>query len=358
MANKNPKEKKQIDERYHNGKLRLEYCDFVVDKETKEEFLNSIVVESTREQCKILLLKLDYFENKVNKRAYNFSADDVQNFISTGVCYSSVKSMSTAISRISKYVDYCVEKNLGMINNFKLFKFEKSDLLNFSVIQNRYITEEQLHEYVDALYNISDKLILELFFLGMTFEEAKNLKKNDVKFHKAEIHVRSSQVEKRIIKNVPKRILNLLSDNETTTEYIANNNQKILTDSGERKPRKGKIVKTSYVFSQCAKREMPDEPVGHMFFSKRIAAIQKVVANLDITPSSIRTSGIINEVKKRKKKQGVKELNLENCIQIYTMFHYVDHAGDNKELEAKTKKFIWNIENTIKEIEKAKEYTE
>ena len=358
MSNKKSKEKKQVDERYHNGKLRLEYCDFVVDKEIKEEFLNSVVVESTREQCKILLLKLDYFENKVNKKAYNFSADDVQNFISTGVCYSSVKAMSTAISRISKYVDHCVEKNLGMINNFKLFKFEKSDLLNFSVIQNRYISEKQLHEYVDTLYNVSDKLILELFFLGMTYEEAKNLKKNDVKFHKAEIHVQSSPGEKRIIKNIPKRILNLLSDNETTTEYIANNNQKIVTGSGERKPRKGKLAKTSYVFSQCAKREMPDEPVVHMFFSKRIAAIQKVVANLDITPSSIRTSGIINEVEKRKKEQGVKELSLEDCIQIYTMFNYVNHAENDQELKRKAKRFIWNIEKTIKETEKAKEYTE
>lgn len=334
-----------------NGLTALESREFKVDKELKEEFLSD-KHPNTAKQIKITLFKAENSEIELGKSLYDFTLEDIENMIFTNFAYKSEKALSSKVSHMRKYVEFCIKKNYARVNNFKLiYKLKKYK--NEVAEKNKYITFDTFLKYENTLLNPTDKLLLELLFLGLTQEEICNLKKSDISFRKKTITITDSQNNKKIIEDIPDRLIKIASDSETTEEYYSNNNSNISVSGkyvNEIKPHAFKIPDSPYVFSP-----LPIGPVKNMisdeknyiepsipYIQGKIGRLRTWLKNPYITTNSIRMSGIANyTLRYIDKKGGEDKMSTNDYAQIYNKFY----NGNSKNIVS-----VNTFKNTIKEI--------
>lgn len=335
-----------------NGLTSLGSREFKVDKELKEEFLSD-KHPNTAKQIRVTLFKAENSEIDLGKSLYDFTLEDIENMIFTNFAYKSEKALSSKVSHMRKYVEFCIKKNYAKVNNFKLvYKLEKYK--NEVAEKNKYITFDKLMEYENILLNPTDKLLLELLFLGLTQEEICSLKKSDISFRRKTITITDSQNNKKIIENIPDRLIKIASDNETTEKYYSNNNDSIPVSGkyvNEIKPHAFKVPDSPYVFSPLAigtvKNTLSDEK---KYIEPSIAYIQgKMIRfrtwlkNPYITTKSIRMSGIADyTLRYIDKKGGEDKMSINDYSQIYKKFY----KGDSQNIIS-VKAFKSNIKEII-----------
>ena len=334
-----------------NGLTSLENREFKIDKELKKEFLSD-KHPNTAKQIKITLFKAENSEIEFSKSLYDFTLEDIENMIFTNFAYKSEKALRSKVSHMRKYVEFCIKKNYAQINNFKLiYKLEKYK--NEVAEKNQYITFDKFLEYENILLNPTDKLLLELLFLGLTQEEIYSLKKSDISFRKKTITITDSQNNKKIIEDIPDRLIKIASDNETTEEYYSNNKVNILTNRknvSETKPHAFKIPDSPYVFSPLpigsAKNMISSEKnyiePSTSYVQGKIARFRTWLNNPYITTNSIRISGIANYTSRYiDKKGGEDKMSNNDYVQIYKKFY----NGNSRNMAS-----INTFKNTIKVI--------
>ncbi len=342
-----------------NGLEALECREFKVDKELKEEFLSD-KHPNTAKQIKITLLKAENAEIELGKSLYNFTLENIENMIFTDFAYKSESGLRSKICHMRKYVEFCIKKNYTKVNNFKLIYGVKK-YQNKIANKNKYFTFKTLLKYVDMLANPTDKLLLELLFLGLTQDEICNLKKSDISFREKTITVIDNQNNKKVIEDIPKRLIQIASDNETTEEYYSNNNENISVNNQyfkEIKLHAFKIPSSPYVFSPLpiglVKYTLSNErdyiKPSKSYIQRRVNKFRTWLNNPYITTNAIRMSGIADyTLRYINNKGGEDKMSIDDYAQIYNKFY--NRSSENVISVQSFKNTIKEIINSLKEQE-------
>jgi hypothetical protein len=320
-----------------NGKIRLEDRKFNWEVDVKEEFLESKRT-STARTIKSILLKVDEYEESIEKSVYDFNLDERDDFLLTKFSNKSKGTVRSTISYISDYINFCINKNLvkHQENRFSLIlSSEIENYVNTQAMKMKYLTKEERIRFQDSLKNPNDKLILELIPLGVrgrteknnTNEELINLTNDDA--YNAEktrqLVLRNNDGEERIIENLEDRTIELLIQTAKQKEYILNNgsnrsrkrNDIILSRGmGEKS---FPIIETDYLFKVCGKGKA--DKVRPEYFNVKLNAIRCWIENPYINVTNLYFSGLIDYAKKIKEKKG-EDLVKEDYINIIDHFDY------------------------------------
>lgn len=307
-----------------NGLVSLESREFKVDKELKEEFLSD-KHPNTAQQIKITLLKAESSEAELQKSVYDFTLEDIENMIFTNFAYKSEKALSSKISHLRKYVDFCIKKNYAKTNNFKLI-YDLKKYENTVANKHRYITSEDLIKYENILINPIDKLLLELLFLGLSQDEICSLKKSDISFRDKTITIANNENNKKIIKDIPDRLIQIASDSETAEKYYTNNGN----DDTARSSKIYAISKSPYVLPPAvttASKENLDKIENYTkpkisYIQRKITAFRTWLDNPYLTTNSIRMSGIADyTLRYMEQKGGEDKMSNHDYAEIYKKFY-------------------------------------
>lgn len=336
-----------------NGRLLLSERVFQVDKELKEEFLLG-KPQSTSKQMRVTLFKVDEIEFKNNKKIYDFDLAEIENMISTKFPYRSLNSLNAKISHIKSYIDYCIQKGYTTTNNCRLIK----GLGKYTVdVKDRdlYVTYPQLKEATEKLINISDKLILELAFLGLTKPELENLEESNIDYTHSSMIVSDDGKRTRTIDNIPEEVMTLLKKNSLTDYYIINNGKPdkrkmdlSYNPQKAHKPTYRELKKgNTHVFKPTVTATNIEPRAG--FFQNRITNIHKWTS-CNFTINTLRMSGIAHYTLIYKKANSLEKLNKQDYAKIYQRFYYNEpfiETGDGKK---KCKNAVWDVVFSLRKV--------
>jgi integrase len=308
-----------------NGLVALEDRKFMVDSELKEEFLTTLN-SNTAKTVKGILLKVDKYEKDINKSAYNFSLQDVNELIESEFSNKSIASIRSNVSYIRKYINYCIEHNFTNINQFNLIT-DFAQYVDKNAMENKYITYEQLLKIEDMLVNFCDRCMLELLFSGVKPDECINLKAQDIDFYNKTLILTDKKNNKRKVLGMDDRCFELLRLTINQEEYYINNG----SNQNRRNPnetfgqglgiRTLKFPKSEYVFKTVGGKK-ENEPMRARGLQDRVRIIRDWVNNPYITVTNLYLSGILYEAFKLMSKYKVKELDRYTVAQLADRFNY------------------------------------
>lgn len=287
---------------------------FQVEPEIKKEFLEK-QLKSTRNYYAYVLRLADEFEVKLGKSIYDFNNEERDELLIVQYKNKNTWSLQTVLSPLKTYVDFCVSKNLvrHMENRFAAILPSNYDYyVNDQAKENSYIPLSECRQLQLLLKNKQDRLILELFSLGVrgrtekgnTLEEMVNLKVKDVKWNEKVLVLTRNDGEIRYIE-VDNYTLDLIRQTIDSTFYVANNGfKKRPNENGiYEKTTRGQIINpTDYVFRVPGKNKYGK--TDYQLFASRIQRIQKWLEKPYLTISNLYFSSIIDYAKKLKEEKG------------------------------------------------------
>ncbi len=329
-----------------NGRLPLSKREFNVDKELKEEFLSG-KTQSTLKQIRVTLFKVDEVEFKKNKKIYDFDLTEIENMILAKFPYRSLNSLNAKISHIKSYIDYCVQKGYAKTNNCRLIKGLGKYTVDIKA-KDLYVTYSQLKEVTEKLINTSDKLILELAFLGLTKPELENLEESNIDYEHNTIRVSDNGERERTIDHIPDEVMKLLNKNCLTDYYIINNGKPdkrkmnlYYNPQKSHKPTYRELKSgNTHVFKLTVTATNIEPQSG--FFQNRMANIHKWTG-CNFTINTLRMSGIAHYTLNYKKVNNLEKLNNQDYANIYQRFYYNDPFIKTCNGKRKCKNAVWDV---------------
>lgn len=353
-----------------NGKIRLEDRVFVWQTEVKEEYL-STKRTSTGRTIKSILLKVDEYEQNINKSVYDFNLDERDDFLLTKFTNKSKGSVRSTISYVSDYIDFCISKNLikHHENRFAIIlSSEIENYVNIQAMKMKYLSKEERIEFQDKLVNPNDKLILELIPLGVrgrternnTNEELINLTNKDA--YNAEktrqLIVRNNDGEERTIDNLEDRTIQLLLQTARQNEYVLNNGsnrnrkRKDIVLSRGMGQKTFKMIDSEYLFKACGRGK--PEKVRPEYFNVKLVTIRNWIENSYINVTNLYFSGMIDYAIKLKEQKG-EDLSKEDYMQIVRYFDYGKPTSNPKTKEEDWSNVIFKLKTMIEDYFKMKD---
>lgn len=316
--------------RTRNGKIRLEDRFFVWESEIKESYLKT-KRPSTARTIKSKLLKVDEYEQKINKSVYNLNFEEIDDLMNSQFSIKSRNTASGNMSYIIGYIDFCIKRNLvkHKENRFKILSSsDKYKFVSPHAEQNKFLTREEILEAQNELANDCDKLILELIPLsvrgrtqkGNTNEELRNLRNDDIDFENKTITLRNNDGDERVIDNLSDHTLQLLRDTINQRFYKLKNGtlvKKNTKDESKTLP----IIKTDFVFRTAGKSKIGKVKV--QYFGSRInQMIKEYTSNSYISVTNLYFSGMIEYAKQLISNKNGEPLNDTDYSKIYDRFNY------------------------------------
>ncbi len=153
--------------------------------ETKKEFAETYRTEETVRVTMAMFKKSAELEKELNKDLYDFNVMELERFFKS-LNATTIRSIQTYISRVERYTEYAMSKNLkeGDINFASIF--DKSNrvqgFLDKEALDNLVFPKDEIMEMAIRADNAQDGVIIALLFDGVSlknnYEELINLKIN------------------------------------------------------------------------------------------------------------------------------------------------------------------------------------
>ena len=308
-----------------NGLVALSDRKFMIDSELKEEFLLTLN-KNTSKTVKGTLLKVDGFEQKLNKSVYNFSLQEANELIESEFSFKSIASVRTNISYIRRYINYCMEHNFTNINQFNLITDFKQ-YVDKNAMENKYLTYEQLTEIEDKLVNSCDKCMLELLFGGVKPDECVNLRIKDIDFKERSIILTDKNGSQRKVFGFTDKCFELLRNTTEQTSYLLNNGTNVNRKNPNKVANNGLGIralpfpKSEYVF-KVAGGTIENEPMRKRGLQDKVRIVRDWVNNPYITVTNLYLSGILYGAYLIMKEKNVKELDRYTVAQLTDRYNY------------------------------------
>ena len=176
-------------------------------------------------------------KNLIKKSVYNFSLIERNSLMMTQFQNTSIWSITSNISKIRVYIDFCIREYPHIVpHNQNIFdtltKDEAEAFINKQAINLKYITEEQLREYENILYNEQDKALMNLIYYGVRGRTEKGAKLEEIinlqiTPHSKDVEEGKLLLERNdgtvIVHYVPQHTMSLVIDAYNQKEYVTDN---------------------------------------------------------------------------------------------------------------------------------------
>lgn len=302
------------------------------NENNKLEFLSSYS-ETAKVVYKGILSKAYDLEILYNKDLASFDCDELDMLIRSKISSSDINTIAAGVSIIINYIRWCYEekgyeRKIDINNDFtfnKLYKY-----IDFDKAKRKYITKEGFDSLIEFCVNAQDSVIFALLFEGVKgekFEELLNLRVDDCNFTTNTLSLTRNDGSKRQI-IVGNSTIDIIRDTINQERYLKNNGQK--NDLFSKKLDVVEIAECPYVIRAGGKKT---DKVNQQLISLRVSRILKLYGRLELTPTSIWQSGMLEYARKLYAKKGC-PLEKEDYIQINRRF------GTRDEYWYKTKVFI------------------
>ena len=290
--------------------------------ELKNVFLNTIDNEGTRDNVGYTFQKARTLEEEKGRDICYFNFDEL------GELWSSFRAKSfaaitTKVSIIVKYIDFCIDKGLADVNyNWAKMYFNEGGLRPYVskvATNNRIIDKETLEDIIDFCANAQDAVIFALLFEGVkgrpirenAFEEMRNLKMADCDTNANNIILRQDDGKTRVIE-VSDYTMNLIADAFNQQEYLRKNGESVA------KLKEIELVETDYVLKVGyigRYIESADNRIRQQVIFRRLKNIAKAYGNNFLTPTNIYMSGMVDYAQTLKAEKGT-DLDNNDYIHI------------------------------------------
>jgi hypothetical protein len=290
--------------------------------ELKNVYLNTIDNEGTRENIGYTFQKARILEDEKGKDICHFNFDEL------GELWSSFRAKSfaaitTKVSIIVKYIDFCIDKGLADVNyNWAKMYFNEDGLRPYVskvAIGNKIIDKETLEDIIDFCANAQDAVIFALLFEGVkgrpiqenAFEEVRNLRMVDCNTDTNDIILRQDDGKTRVIQ-ISERTMNLIVDAYNQQTYLRKNGESTA------KLKEIEMIDTGYVLKlgDIGKNSNSSEDrISHQVLFRRLKNIAKAYGNSFLTPTNIYMSGMVDYAQRLQTEKGV-ELDNNDYIHI------------------------------------------
>lgn len=302
--------------------------DFNWESDVKNNYLMTIATETAKSYSMVLQV-VDNTEQELQKSIYNFSLSEIEEMIVTRFNIKSPRTLDNKTSIIRMYVQYCIDNKLVPHNENRLSMLIQGQdrFVNISAFKSRYLSEDQIQECIDMLYNYQDKAIIKCPYLGIrgrtsisnSCEEMINFQINenskDTKNNTLRLEKNNGEVRFLKVSNYD---MNIFLEAKNETVYVANNGEAIENFKGGIKNLA--VNKCGdYVFRKLGANI--HEPLDSSSIITKINRIKKYIGNPYITITSLYESGMINTGLRIMKEQN-RDLTKYDYIDIAAQFEY------------------------------------
>lgn len=302
-----------------------------------KEYQSSRIIIDT--SVRSVLKRAQVFERKFKKPFYKFTKEEaLEMFSGTGaVSIVSLQNQNVILKHACNWKKYTDTINVTNIYE-TIGKNDLKSCINTDKKQKMIITREQLSDIQSNLLNYTDRCILELLFRGvgvedwasrLTFLDIKQISQNDMCIY----FKNGKKVE------IDERCYHMISQSAKEDELISYNGlrvSKVVPQGVIYKVRFNAITENSDINDQGAKERR------FRFLQRRLKIINDYLG-LNLTPTSISTSGLLHEIQ-----QGVKLNDLP--------FRQYVATAEAKEIAAKFG--IYSVHAHVILIEKFREFFE
>jgi hypothetical protein len=292
------------------------------NQELKNIYLDTKDNEGTRDNVGYAFQKARAIEEEKDKDVCYFNYDEL------GELWSSFRpksyaAISTKVSIIAKYIDFCIDKGLADVNyNWAKMYFNEDGLRPYVskvATNNKIISKDTLDDIIDFCANAQDAVIFALLFEGVkgrpiqehAFEEVRNLRMADCNTDTNNIILRQDDGKTRVI-DVSDKTMNLIVDAYNQQAYLRKNGESTA------KLKEIEMIDTGYVLKlgDIGKNTAStDDRVSHQVLFRRLKNIAKAYGNSFLTPTNIYMSGMVYYAQQLQAEKG-SELANEDYIHI------------------------------------------
>jgi hypothetical protein len=302
---------------------------FRVDADIKEEFLQSQPTATAKSNMYVLQLA-DEYEAETNKKIYDLSISELKEMFAVKFKNSSRATIDKNRSVLSKYIDFCINKNIvtHYENRLSAFtKLESKQLVNKQALRYKYITPEQLSKYRDMLFNAQDRLLLTLPYVGVrgrtqvgdTCEEIINLRKpSDDDILANRLVLTKNNGEKRTLR-VDQEVMELVLDAFKQESYYGNNGEET---AHLRQPMKISVINPHKDYVLRVPGAKRGGLINPTVINSRMSKFKKWLGNKYISINNLYMSGMISSVLKLMEERGTTSLDRDDYINICDKFDY------------------------------------
>lgn len=239
--------------------------------------------------------KMESFEESLGKDLCNFTTMEILGAYSQ-IRYKSIYTIQMTNSVFKDYTNYCLNNNLVVDNQNHYAELSINDMkqcVNDLVIEDSFLTREELLIYIDRLNNDTDKFLMLAAFEGLSgknYKEISDLRITDIDF------------KNRIAKTSLGRTVKM-STRLTELAQLAHDEESYMGIKGERVRKlmpSDKIIKP-YV-TQLVDKEYRN---GRRLYS-RLKKMFEVLEMPNMTCKLLRDFGIIDTILGECKKQNIK----------------------------------------------------
>lgn len=264
-----------------------------------EEYQSSRVIIET--SVRSVLKRAQEFERKFKKPFYKFTKDDaLKMFSETGaVSIVSLQNQNVILKHACNWKKYTNAINVTNIYE-TIGKNDLKHCVDNDKKQKMIITKEQLIDIQSNLLNYTDRCILELLFRGVGVEDWASqltfLDKKQVSIGDMRIYFNNGkrvEIDERCYD-----IINKAAEEDELVSYNGLRVSKVVPQGVIYKVRFNAITQNTDINDQGAKERR------FRFLQRRLKIINDYLG-LNLTPTSISTSGLLHEIQKGVKLNGL-----------------------------------------------------
>lgn len=270
-------------------KMYLKYCSNIYEPKTVN------LIES-------ILNSTEKSEIQHNKDVCEFNHIEVIDYLKGLNSTSRSRLQSTAV-RLSRYYTWC--KNVEHLTNNIIDPFDSrgisiiiDGIISKKDLISKWFTKEKFLKMLDDVLEVSNQFILYAHYCGVTVEEMRYLKMEDLNFSRNELQLINNR--KILVDSLFKHLM------------IQTNEQIQYFEDGIEKYSKTKsydYAKSEYVIRTCNKNM--DGVVPRTFIYRRFKTIREQIGNDLINTPTIYINGLVNYIKEQYAK---KDIDLKTAI--------------------------------------------
>jgi integrase len=268
----------------------------------KKRYIEQCPYEETTINTFIVhMFKLSYkVERYYQKDLSEFNQEEVIDLLKK-VNSTSRNYLTSLCTFLSNYYEWCYKEKIikDIDNKFSPDKTKMmiEAIIPYEVIAKQFFSKSVFLQYLDKIYNESDKLLAYCFYLGIKgkdFEEVVNLKICDL------------DEENKTIKLITGRIVEVddyfIELMKKTNSAVYYDEDGTLMSAANRRIGLYKYISSEYVFKQMARGNA--NPLSMPSLNKKLKTIKKQANNRFLTVSLIYKNGLVNYIKEQYEKSG------------------------------------------------------
>jgi integrase len=296
----------------------------VYNPDFKELFLQNYK-NNTAEFYRKIFMKTSTVEESYGKDVYLFNVDEYSDLLLSFES-KSLSAISSRNSILKKYIDFAIEKKQVPHGQNIAALFDRMMLQKFVsniATERKLITKEELMDIINTLYNAQDQALVMAYWVGIMgtmSEEVINLTIHDIDRNNNTLTLTKSDNTKRII-TVDDFTIDLLEDAYLQEIYTINNGD--YYDVKKQKNAVRYLVPSDYIFKNTSLKFGAQLSYAGVY--NRFKSISKWYGNRFLTPSNVRTSGMLHMVNEMIGEDGsVDDLTDEQLEMIAKRYEYVN----------------------------------